>query len=239
MARECRYGYNDCVADESKCTFCSSGMSYEEPKKMHQPRRKTNRPDKRKGSAFEYANHQRNQDILQSKMTLNSGATTREKGDENLVIGGFRLMEELKTQEPTRGKGCKSFTIKREWLNKLHVEAMERGFDAWHLKFAFNEAEASATREERFSEGNPAGNVFVVVEQDIIMAMVQRLAQDEIKATQIDEKIHFYQKKNQRLEAEQVALKARIEELEAKIKLLEHSPRAEAIRNGLKKLAED
>lgn len=234
----CKFGYDDCIADRSKCLFCTNGMSYEEPKKRYSIKKKTQKPDKRMGSEFEYANHERNKAVLSSKMTLNSGATKKEKGDENLVIGGFRLMEELKTQEPTRGKGCKTFTIKREWLNKLHVEAIERGFDAWHLKFAFNEAEASSTRAEKFSDGNPAGNIFIVIEQDVIMSLIQRLAQDEIKADGIDKKLDFYQKKNQALEAENVALQAKTKALEAKLRLLEPSERKAKIQEGLDRLME-
>ena len=233
--RECKYGYNDCIAEESECLFCSNGLKYKEPKKRYTFKKNTQKPDNRKGSAFEYANHERNKAVISSKLTVNSGATNKEKGDENLVIGAIRLMEELKTQEATRGKGCKSFAIKREWLNKLHVEALQRNFDFWHLKFAFNEDEAAGLKSEKFSDGNPAGNVFIVVEQDVIMSMIQRLAQDEIKASQIDDKLDFYKKKWQSLEADNVALKAKIEALEAENKMLGINHKAELIRKALAK----
>ena len=55
-------------------------------------------------------------------MTLNSGATVLEKGDEQ-ISGIINVMEELKTQMPDRAKGTKTFTIKRQWLDKLNKEA--------------------------------------------------------------------------------------------------------------------
>lgn len=233
---ECKYGYNDCISPPEDCLFCSNGLKYKEPKKKYSFKKKQQRPDKRKGSAFEYANHERNKSVLSSKMTLNSGATNKEKGDENLVIGSIKVMEELKTQEAKRGKGCKTFTIKREWLNKLHTEALQRNFDFWYLKFAFNEDEAAGMKAEKFSEGNPAGNVFIVVEQDVIMAMVQRLAQDEIKAASIDDKLDFYKKKWLAEEAGNVHLKAENEMLKAKIKLLTENHKVNEITNELKKI---
>lgn len=231
----CKFGYNDCCADKSACFFCSNGMKYKEPKRRYRLKKKA-KADNRKGSSFEYVNHERNKAILSSKMTINSGATNKEKGDENLILGSIRVMEELKTQEATRAKGCKSFSIKREWLNKLHTEALERNFDFWYLKFAFNEEEAIATHAERFSSGNPAGNTFVIVEQDVIMAIVQRLAQSEIKKTKVDSEIEFYKKQSQAYEAENVALKAKIEELEAKIKMLEPSKKVQNIEKAIKHL---
>lgn len=234
----CKYGYDDCLTDRSSCFFCSNGMNYKEPKRRTPVRRHSQKADKRMGSGFEKANHDRNVEILSSRMTINSGATNKEKGDENIVIGAYRLMEELKTQEPERARGCKSFSIKREWLNKLHTEALKKNQDFWHLKFAFNEDEGAViTRAERFSEGNPAGSVFVVMEQDMVMSWVQALAQDEIKVAEIDDRMRFLNKKNQVLEAENVALKAKVEELEAKLKLAEPSERINMLNEVLEKLA--
>ena len=232
---DCKFGYDDCCADPSSCFYCSNGMKYEEPKKRYKLKKKA-KADNRKGSSFEYVNHERNKAILSSKMTINSGATDKEKGDENLILGSIRVMEELKTQEATRTKGCKSFAIKREWLNKLHTEALERNFDFWYLKFAFNEEEAIATRAEKFSDGNPAGNTFVVIEQDVIMSIIQRLAQSEIKRTKVDSEIEFYKKQSQAYEAENVALKAKIEELKARIKMLEPSEKTQNIEKAIKPL---
>lgn len=102
-------------------------------------RKQANKPDKRKGSSFEYNNHKNNIKILKddvtSSMTLNSGATIIEKGDEQ-ISGIIEIMEELKTQMPDRAKGTKSFTIKREWLDKLHREALQENKEFWYLKFA-------------------------------------------------------------------------------------------------------
>lgn len=221
---ECKFGYDDCITDRSRCLYCHNGMDYKEPKRRYSLAKKRNKryPDKRKGSGFEYANHERNQAVLKSDLTLNSGATSREKGDENLVIGTLRLMEELKTQEPTRARGCKSFSVKREWLNKLHREALERDFHGWYLKFAFNEDEAAATKAS-VHEDNPAGNVFVILEQDILMSMVQKMAEAVQKSEELDKLKDLYQKKIRAAEAENVSLKAEIEEIRAENKLFKDS----------------
>ena len=121
----CRWGYEDCQSP-SECIYCvSDGLRYTPPKKRYKLKVNNQKADGRQGSNFEYANHKRNEEMLaKSRMTINSGATAKEKGDEQ-ISGIINVMEELKTQEPERGKGCKSFAIKRHWLNKLHVEALK------------------------------------------------------------------------------------------------------------------
>ena len=215
----CRWGYDDCQSDESKCILCvTDGLHYKAPKKRYKLKVNNQKPDGRMGSSFEYANHKRNEEMLaQTRMTLNSGATAKEKGEEQ-ISGYIHIMEELKTQEPQRGKGCKSFAIKRHWLNKLHVEALAENKEFWYLKFAFNEDEGAA--EHGFDEGNPAGNVFVAVEQDVIMSMVQTMVMDRQKAELCDARVDMHQKRAAAKEAEVVALKAKIEELESKLNLL-------------------
>ena len=69
------------------------------------------------------------------------------------------------------------------------------------------------------------------------MSWVQALAQDEIKVAEIDDRMRFLNKKNQALEAENVALKAKVEELEAKLKLAEPSDRIRMLNEVLEKLA--
>lgn len=210
MNQECKWGYEDCTSD--KCVLCvTNGLKYEEPKKRYPMRRNTQKADKRMGSGFEFANHQSNEAILSSKMTLNSGATVKEKGDEQ-ITGIIRIMEELKTQMPERARGTKSFAIQRKWLEKLNREAKAENMEFWYLKFAFSEDEGAAVKDSQ---------VYVVVEQDIIMSMVKTMAMDRRKAKEVDAKIDFYQKKSIETEAKNVALKAEIDTLKAQVKMLE------------------
>ena len=139
-------------------------------------------------------------------------------------------MEELKTQEPERGKGCKSFAIKRLWLDKLHREALQENKEFWYLKFAFNEDEGA-------SVSNEAGNVFVVMEQNVIMDMVQTMVMDRQKAELCDARVNMYQKKSAASEAENVFLKAKIEELQAKLAAVAQQRPADKLVEELKKIA--
>lgn len=213
MSESCKWGYDECLTPRENCIFCSTdGLRYHEPKRRYRMKKNTQKADKRMGSSFEFANHENNKEVLETRMTLNSGATAKEKGDEQ-IRGSIRVMEELKTQMPDRAKGCKSFAIKRKWLDKLHREALAENMEFWYLKFAFNEDEGAAIDHE-------ARSVFVVTEEDMIMSMVRTMAIDREKANLCDKKIDFYKKKSMRSEAENVALKARIEELESQVELL-------------------
>lgn len=231
----CRWNYGDCQSDPSKCVLCvTDGCCYTAPKKRYKLKVNNQKADGRMGSHFEAANHQRNEAMLaKTHMTLNSGATAKEKGDEQ-ISGIINVMEELKTQEPERGKGCKSFAIKRHWLNKLHVEALKENKEFWYLKFAFNEDDGASVHG--FDEGNPAGNVFVTVEQDIIMSMVQTMVMDRQKAELCDARVKMYQKHAAASEAENVALKAKIEALEAKLEAVMQEHSADKLVEEAKKL---
>ena len=204
----CKWNLDDCQSEESRCVLCvANGLKYVAPKqKSVLKKRNTQKVDNRKGSGFEYANHVKNQELLSSKMTLNSGATVKEKGDEQ-ILGIIRIMEELKTQMPDRARGTKSFTIHREWLDKLNKEAIRENMEFWYLKFAFSEDEGM----------HNAGNTFIITEQDVIMAMVKTMYLDRKKAKEADSAIDVYKKRWQSIQAENVFLKAKIEELEAEI----------------------
>ena len=231
----CKYGYDDCQ-NQSQCLYCvTDGMKYVAPKKRYKLKVNTQKPDGRMGSSFEYANHKRNEKMIaQSHMTLNSGATAKEKGDEQ-ISGIINIMEELKTQEPERGRGCKSFAIKRHWLNKLHVEALRENKEFWYLKFAFNEDDGASAHG--FDEGNPAGNVFVAVEQYVIMSMVQTMVMDRQKAELCDARVKMYQKRAAAKETEVVALKAKIEELQSKLDAAMADHPANKLVEEIKKIA--
>lgn len=212
----CEWGRDDCKNLGSRCDTCfTDSINYvpQKKKKLYQlARRQVNKPDNRMGSQFEYQNHKNNVNLIKSdaitSMTLNSGATAKEKGDEQ-ISGIVEVMEELKTQMPDRAKGTKSFTIKRQWLDKLHREALIENKEFWYLKFAFSEDEA-------LHEG---GAIFVVTEQDIIMSMVKTVIEDRKRAKQANQLIDVANKRRDVVEAENRYLKAQLELLKAEYNL--------------------
>lgn len=213
----CQWGYGDCRFLEEKCSTCfSEGFHYQprkEKKKSSLARRQA-KPDKRKGSEFEYSNHRKNVTMLKntvsSSMTANSGATAMEKGDEQ-IRGIINIMEEYKTQEAERARGTKQFTIKREWLDKLHYEAKAEQMEFWVLKFAFSEDEAA----------HQGGLVFVVLEDEQFRSMILTMTNDRKRALLAQSKIDVAERRKDLVEAENTKLQAEIRFLKAKLKQLE------------------
>lgn len=208
----CRWDTTDCkFSDSKKCDSCFSYEQFYQPvvqksrKGLRQHRQKA---DKRMGSSFEKKNHDNNTVALretESNMTINSGATRRQKGDEN-ITGYVRVMEELKTQLATRAKGTKSFTIQREWLDKLSREAQQRGFEFWYLVFQFSE-----------HENEP----FVVVEKEMVFNMIQTMLSDRRRADLAAKAAEVSQKETEAVRTEMSSLYSKIAYLESKIELLE------------------
>ncbi|MED1125223.1 hypothetical protein [Bacillus atrophaeus] len=161
------------------------------------------RADKRMGSSFEHKNHVTNENMLSdvsSRMTPNSGAG-RVKGDEE-IRGIINIMEELKTKVKEQAPGKQTFTIKKEWLEKLHREAMAVNKEFWYLKFSFHEYE---------------NDVYVIVEQDIIMSMVKTMVEDRKAVNEAKRKQDIAEKERRLKETENIALQAEIDLLKAKL----------------------
>jgi hypothetical protein len=115
-------------------------------------------------------------------------------------------MEELKTQLATRAKGTKSFTIQREWLDKLSREAQQRGFEFWYLVFQFSE-----------HENEP----FVVVEKEMVFNMIQTMLSDRRRADLAAKAAEVSQKETEAVRTKMSSLYSKIAYLESKIELLE------------------
>lgn len=206
----CEWGYNDCKNIGEKCHLCFSDGQYYDQAKQRKPayiNKRAQKADKRMGASFEYENHKANEAVLteaKSMMTPNSGAGAI-KGDER-IRGLVNIMEELKTKVTKQTTGKESFTIKREWLTKLHAEANAANEEFWYLKFSFNEY---------------AQDVYVVVEADVMMSMVATIVEDRRKANLAQSKIDVADKRRQLVEAQNIALIAEIELLKAQLKLKE------------------
>ena len=208
MKTKCAWGHDDCKNEGDSCLSCLIEDHFYSPK--NKPKRfitkNVNKQDNRKGSKFEYKNHKNNEDLVSSNMTINSGATAKEKGDEQ-IRGIINVMEELKTQMPDRARGNTVFTIKRKWLDKLHVEALKENMEFWYLKFCFNEEEAVYNGDQ----------IYCITEENIIMSMIKTMIRDRKKAAECDATIDLYKKKYMELEAKNSALMAELEALKSSI----------------------
>ena len=188
-----------------RCELCIN-QSYYIPYKFKKPLiPRSNKKSKRMGAIFEEKNHESNEKILtSSNLTPNSGAG-RIKGDEQ-ITGLVRIMEELKTQiVPKQSRGNKTFTIHKEWFEKLDKEAPLENMEFWYLKF-------------RFLETDP--DTYVVINEDMLMSIIKTLSEDRREAKLAKFSIDAANTKADRIHAENILLEAKIRELEAENKLL-------------------
>ena len=215
----CEWGRLDCANEGTEaCDTCwSDSYRYKQAKLKKRPTlaRRQQKQDARMGSGFESQNHKHVREILkqaeaETHMTLNSGATQLERGDEQLT-GILEVMEELKTQMPDRIKGTKSFSIKRAWLDDLHQKAKREHKEAWYLKFAFSEDEA-------FHDG---GKVFTVMEQDVIDKLLVTVISDRKVAKTAVLRIEVAENQRAKAEAELELVKRENELLKSQLKLME------------------
>lgn len=199
MMQRCRWGLEGCINTE-KCYLCTSEGYYYRSLKLSKKQAKGKAPKKssRKGSLFEEKNHERNEALLTgSRATPNSGAGSI-KGDEQ-IFGLVTAMEELKQQTKVTAKGKKSFSINKDWLDKLEKEAKNHEF--WYLKFTYDKY------------GNK--DIYVVTSQEMIMSMILTMAEDR-KALKIAKaKQNISEKRARLFETEIIKLKAEIDLLKA------------------------
>ena len=199
---ECQWEYEDCVNLDIKCHLCTSqGFYYEMPKKKRKYRTKVKPSSSRKGSSFEKDNHEKNQDILEtrSEMTPSSGAGSI-KGDEQ-ISGIVSVMEELKQRDKTTSRGKKSFSIQKDWLEKLEKEAKDAHKDFFYLKFSYGEQE---------------NKVYVVTDEDMIMSMIKTMVEDRKTKYESEKKAKLAEKRRLATEAKNKYLEAQLDYLKAK-----------------------
>lgn len=204
---KCEWGYNDCRYEGIKCNNCYTPDSCYSPKKQEAPT-KRDKLGKRMGAKFELQNHKSNQAILStgfSMMTPNSGATNLYKGDEQ-IKGLVRVMEELKTGIIKQAPGKETFTIKKQWLRKLKLEATAENQEFYHLKFRFNEEDEVT---------------YCIVEAEQIMSYIYTLKKDRETAQNADLKVQIAEKQRDVLAAENLLLKEKIKLLELEKEQLE------------------
>jgi hypothetical protein len=203
----CKFGHFDCEFEGDKCDLCFNDLHYH-PKKIKKQgmAKRAAKANDRKGSGFEVVNHNKNQDLLTgatSRMTPNSGAGIV-KGDEE-IRGLMSIMEELKQQDKTLAKGKKTFSIQKEWLEKLNREANAANKEFWYLKFSY-------------ADDNKC---YIAVEEDMVMSMVYTMSEDRKAKIRAELKAEVAERHRRLIEAENVKLLAEIELLKSKLKLQE------------------
>lgn len=214
----CEYGYSDCINIGEKCHLCSvKGLHYKPPKEVKKGLNKSApKITKRGGSVFEYNNNKANNSLLSgvtSRQTPNSGAG-QIKGDEQ-ISGIINIMEELKEQNKLTSRGEKTFTIQKEWLEKLKREAIAENKEFWYLKFIF-----SGTDKD----------VYCILDSDMVMSMVYTMVEDRRTKIKADLSLDVAKKENELLKAKLLTADKANDLLKAQIKLL-----SENLNNGQQK----
>lgn len=202
----CTWGKTDCKNQDNQCYMCfNEDQFYVSTTKVKLPKKA--RETGRKGSKFEATNTNNNNALLLggSVPTPNSGAG-KVKGDEQ-IVGLINTMEELKEQNTTTSRGAKTFTIHKEWLDKLKKEAQLENKEFWYLKFAFSTEEAIASIH------------YVIIDVEQFMGMIKTLWEDRKKAKLAQSQIDVANKRANLAEAENIKLRAEIELLKAELVL--------------------
>lgn len=192
--------------DSMRCVGCFDFSEYLPPKQIKTMVKKNyNKPSKRMGTTFEMTNHNQNKAMLDSvassNMTPNSGAG-HVKGDEQ-IRGIINVMEELKTLDPERARGHSSFSIKREWLDKLDREGPKENMEFWYLKFAYKDTDTKS---------------YTVIDSEQMMSMIATIIHDRKIAKEADCRIDVANKRASLKEAESVKLFAEVEYLKSLLK---------------------
>ena len=204
---ECIYGKTDCQNTE-QCHLCLNCSKYKAPKKKSSGLSKNyNKTTKRMGAISETITQKANQatidNVVSSRLTTNSGAGS-EKGDA-WITGLVEIAQEVKTQLPNRAKGCKSFTIQKEWLEKLDRESKEAFKEFWWLVFSFKEDDEQ---------------LYVVADNKIFQDMIANLVADRKIAKEAQAKIDLANKHRRLVDTKNTELQATIDRMQAEIDYL-------------------
>lgn len=210
----CEWGHDDCQNEGTeKCDTCfSDSFHYKKAvaKKFYRFNRRNRTKDNRQGSDFEDKTRKIVADALSDKpivqLTINSGATIREKGDVQ-IEGLVTAMIEDKTRTKVHmAKGSKSFTIQHEWLTKLLRESREKHKEFHWLLFSFYQYD---------------NDIYAITEAQEIISMVKTMETDRRAAKAAEKRIAVAERRKEYVEAENKKLIAEIELLKANKELME------------------
>ena len=198
---------DNCI-NTGQCHLCLNGSKLKLPKKKSSGLSKNyNKTTKRMGAISETITQKQNQatidNVVSSRLTTNSGAGS-EKGDA-WITGLVEIAQEVKTQLPNRAKGCKSFTIQREWLEKLDRESKAAFKEFWWLVFSFKEDDEQ---------------LYVVADNKLFQDMVATIVADRKTAKEAQSKIDLADKHRKLTEKQNIELEAKIDRMQAEIDYL-------------------
>ena len=112
-------------------------------------------------------------------------------------------MVEIKTttkKHINKEHGKETFTIKREWLDKLEREAAQEGMEFKFLKFSFKE------HDDKF---------YIVIRDTEVLSMIATMKHDREELYKLQNEINIYKKKYELIEAENTKKEAEIQYLKA------------------------
>lgn len=208
----CEYGHINCENEGTdKCLMCVDSFHFLEKKvkNRYPSKRIKTKETKRMGASSEVKSFNQMEEALNTNVTgtPNSGAG-RIKGDEQ-IRGLINVMTELKTttkKNEGRQPGKESFTLKREWLEKLEREAKAENMEFSYLKFSFKES------DDKF---------YAVTDVDVIVDMIVTMKDDRVERNKAQNRIDVAEKRAALKDAENIKLLAEIDYLKSVIKQLE------------------
>lgn len=199
----CEWGHTNCSNEDKKCKICiTDSMYYKEPIKKNIGIKKNIKVKEtaRQGSKQEVKVYNQTKDAVQG--TPNSGAGSI-KGD--LEIDSMAIIECKTTTKKNEGRqpGKESFSIQRQWLEKLKIEAKNKK-EFHYLVFSFKEHD-----DEQY----------VVSDLDVYNSMIATMKHDRKIAKEAQNQIDIHKKfailqqaKNTELIAENDFLKSLLKE---------------------------
>jgi len=202
----CEWGHEDCQNEGTeRCDTCfSDSFHYKQAvgRKNYRLNKRARTQDKRQGSDFESKTKKIIADTMSDKpivqLTINSGATAREKGDVQ-IDGLLTAMIEDKTKTVVhKARGEKTFTIRSEWLKKLLKESALHDKEFHWLLFSFYQHD---------------NDVYAIAEAEHILSMVKTMEADRRRAKIADKKAAIAERRKEIVEAENAKLTIELEHL--------------------------
>ena len=199
----CQWGHKDCQNEGTeRCDTCfSDSFHYKQAiiKKPYSLKRVSRRQDKRQGSDFEEKTRKIVSDVMSDKpvvqLTINSGATTKEKGDVQ-IEGLVTAMIEDKTKTVVHtSRGEKTFTIRRDWMNKLLKESKQHNKEFHWLMFNFHQHD---------------NEIYAITEADHILSMAKTMEYDRRALKMAEKRAQIAERRKDIVEAENVKLRAEL-----------------------------
>lgn len=186
-----------------RCNTCFD-QSFFIPRKL----KKTSQPrqykkSQRMGAKFEESLNQKLNKLVEasSSLTPNSGAG-KVKGDIE-IKGLINIKGELKTKViPKISRGSLSFTIQKEWLDKIIREYKEADMDFGFLAFKFLETDK---------------DTYIVINEEEYESWIATIVADRRKSILAAAEVDMYKTKARASETKLIAAQAEIEALKAEI----------------------